>query len=532
MVFRPNCSLPESAPSGFVLSPNVRSTTGIAWSCVSIIILSTWSVLFLSVPPDINTTGFRQEIRRQLYLAGRKLAGMCIMLAFPELITANCIANLHVAWINCAQLRQWAEQDNVPWSMAHTLLANIGGIAVQFSNIDCEQGVPKQCSLQSHEVPAIALNTTASNDNKGPGRVEIKSNAEPDTRFASKLESAGSQKCDQEILNSTLSVKDIPSFLKDFQRKQQRRLEGHGETPWRPYTPHQILATKVASEMKLSHGNTRVYNSQNIAPLQGNIWILDANQLCLARRLNIIRQLPRITPNEIDDRSKSDGLMRFLAVMQLSWLAVELIARATGGMPSAALEISTLAFASMASIIYVIEWRKPKDIRVPFYVDADSNISQTAFAQVAQVAPMLYPTPNRHYYMPTYVIHQVIDNKYSKRYLDRIYMLFSAICTSIFGGIHLFAWNFPFPSHIETVLWRTSALIVVVVPIFSVLSIAIESILSNHTSQKTWKWPAMALTPIYLASRIYIMVESLRSLYYLPPEALAATWAQEAPHLW
>ena len=37
--FAPNCTFPMTKPTGFIRSPNIRSTTDIIWGCISVIVL-------------------------------------------------------------------------------------------------------------------------------------------------------------------------------------------------------------------------------------------------------------------------------------------------------------------------------------------------------------------------------------------------------------------------------------------------------------------------------------------------------------
>jgi hypothetical protein len=41
---------------------------------------------------------------------------------------------------------------------------------------------------------------------------------------------------------------------------------------------------------------------------------------------------------------------------------------------------------------------------------------------------------------------------------------------ALFGGIHLVGWNFVYPTLIERTLWRVSALLITVIPIYVTLS--------------------------------------------------------------
>ncbi|KAL4769177.1 hypothetical protein BDW60DRAFT_225197 [Aspergillus nidulans var. acristatus] len=361
ITFSPNCSFPRDIPSGFVKDPEIRSTMDIVWSCTSIIILSTWSVLHLTVPPDLKPQSKRQQFRKQIYLLSRKLVWMGIMLAFPEYLV------------------ELAREDGVPWSLAHTVLANIGGIAVR---------------------------------NLG-------------TR--------------------------VPEFLIKFQKSQAKYLRGLGVIPWKPFQPHIALASTARTDTHEVLGSKEYYKRKHIAPLHGNIWVLDSKQLALARGHGIISRLPHLEENEIKDRSKSDGLVRLFALMQVLWLLVQLIVRSVEGIPFAALE--------------------PQDAGVPFYIGTDAVVTPEAFAQIAEAAPISF-LQTRHYYIPQSVIHQVFEDRYQKKHVDRMMILMNR-------------WS---------------------------------------------KWSVTVLGPLYLSARIFIMVESYRSLYYLPAEAFISTWAANVPH--
>ncbi|KAL3429042.1 hypothetical protein BDV09DRAFT_190470 [Aspergillus tetrazonus] len=358
VTFSPDCSFPTGIPSGFVKDPEIRSTMDIVWSCTSIIILSTWSVLHLTVPPDLKLQSKRQQFRKQVYLLSRKLVWMGIMLAFPEYLV------------------ELAREDGVPRSLAHTVLANIGGIAVR------NLGTP------------------------------------------------------------------VPEFLIEFQKSQARYLQGLGVIPWKPFQPHMALASTARTDTHEVLGSKEYYKRKHIAPLHGNVWVLDSKQLALARGHGIISQFPHLEENEIKDRSKSDCLVRVFALMQVLWLLVQLIVRSVEGIPFAALE----------------------DAGVPFYIDTDAVVTLEAFSQIAEAAPISF-LQTRHYYIPQSVIHQVFEDRYQKK--------------------HRSGKN----------------------------SLARLSTYSCDCADYRWsKWSVTVLGPLYLSARIFIMVESYRSLYYLPAE--------------
>ncbi|KAG2130698.1 hypothetical protein DEU56DRAFT_740578 [Suillus clintonianus] len=75
--------------------------------------------------------------------------------------------------------------------------------------------------------------------------------------------------------------------------------------------------------------------------------------------------IPIISEAEIEDRSKGDGLSKGIALLQLVWFVIQLVARYLQNLPITLLEIDTLAVAALTCIAYSLWWRKPKDVRCP-----------------------------------------------------------------------------------------------------------------------------------------------------------------------
>jgi hypothetical protein len=66
--------------------------------------------------------------------------------------------------------------------------------------------------------------------------------------------------------------------------------------------------------------------------------------------------------DDVEDKSKTDWLLRALAVVQISWLIVTVIVRGAVGLSLTQLELSTAAISTMAVFTYAAYWWKPKDI--------------------------------------------------------------------------------------------------------------------------------------------------------------------------
>ena len=302
-----------------------------------------------------------------------------------------------------------------------------------------------------------------------------------------------------------------------------------GKTPWKPFPPHISLAANARPRIHWVQQNIKKYASEQYAPLLGNVWVLDSKQLALARKCGIIPRLPALSVEEIEDKSKIDGFLRFISLAQAAWFAIELIARRAAALPSSALEISTVAFVACALLIYLIEWPKAKDIAVPFYLETNAIVSPANFLLIAEAAPITF-LQKRRYYIAQSCVHQVLDGRWRKEHIDRMVILVCILSITIYGGIHFFAWNLEFPTSVERLLWRIAALTISIAPAVCALLVLMEDLV-RHRTDKMSQWSVACLAPAYLGARLYIMAESFRALYYLPPQAFVATWATNAPHI-
>lgn len=87
-------------------------------------------------------------------------------------------------------------------------------------------------------------------------------------------------------------------------------------------------------------------------------------------------EMPTITEEDIQDRSKADGLGKALVILQIFWFVVQVIARRLQGLVITPLELVTLAFAAFNAIMYYFWWNKPLNVEstVPVYLlESDSN---------------------------------------------------------------------------------------------------------------------------------------------------------------
>lgn len=274
-------------------------------------------------------------------------------------------------------------------------------------------------------------------------------------------------------------------------------------------------------------------------------------QLCVLLSSGIIGQLPSITEAQIKDKSKEDVVVKVLALLQVLQLVVELIIRKIYGLATSPLEIAALSFSVCAGLTYLFWLGKPKDIHLPtdVYITRDLNdadkeqvcwLNSHGFFKIALLNDY-QSTPKGYIPHDFYNTEAILRHAYSISGRDNIFMLSGedvgfAVGGLIFGAFHCFAWNFVFPTLIERTLWRVSSLFTSAsVPLFYAIWY-IVNVFTVDRPDRHWPWRARALLLrpfflLYLVCRLVILVEAVRSLFFLPQAAFISTWSVNIPHL-
>jgi len=99
--------------------------------------------------------------------------------------------------------------------------------------------------------------------------------------------------------------------------------------------------------------------------------------------------MPDIDEDEISDKSKGDWVAKTIAVIQMVWFTIQLIARYVKGWATTELEILTLSTIVMTVGMYYSWWDKPLDVRcqtkVYLKVAADSFFEAPELARAIPI---------------------------------------------------------------------------------------------------------------------------------------------------
>ena len=381
----------------------------------------------------------------------------------PEFVIGRACADLVQAKENLQELLEFAEKDHVPWTLAHSYYANMGGFVVR-------SRVGENILLGPH-VGDVTRNgdhtdTTASVEHRLPA---------PDINIAK------------------LDHSDLGSFPTK-------------ETP--------------------------VYDD---IPDQDNLFYLDAQILYELRREKIIPKLPSITKEELEDKSKSDSFVKVIAIIQISWTTLQIIARAARKLPISQLELAVLAFAACAVVIYALYWVKPKDIRcattilqyqhqISLEILPKIKIKRTKYVRF--VGPFFAGQDRAEWRGP-------IRNDYisgsGTGSVKFWWFMATTLGAVLFCGIHVAAWNFTFPTRTEAIFWRCASIYATAfMPIILIFSVITSSL---DLAVIVDKAVLLLLSILYLVARLFLLVEVFRTLCFLPHRAYLSTWATNIPHV-
>ena len=388
----------------------------------------------------------------------------------PELVLAKAMDNLCGSRKMTKSMRAFAREDNVQWTTTHSLYADMGGFAISYGGADLEKSVTLQIAMM---FPAA-------------------------------------------------------------ERHEPVGISGTGETPGS--NSRTILGdyAQKAWEIKWWRENTEVVQSfMDGRVTQYNLIHLSAVEILRLRAANKIR-LPPITEDDINDKSKSDTFAKAIAVGQILWNTVQIIARAIQRLPVSQLELAILAFSACAVIIYVLNWKKPKGPQIPHIVRRYNGVVPDAVLSCLRIklneAIVWEPDPidvikKRLSSSPIPNDNGAIGDDWSR------FVGFVGAST-VFGALHVVAWNFAFPTRIEQIIWRaTSIYITSAVPLMSISFLLTHSTSFYVLFPALYDWIELLLVVSYIPARLFLLVEIFRTMFFLPPETFISTWSANIPHL-
>ncbi|KAK7028217.1 hypothetical protein VNI00_014907 [Paramarasmius palmivorus] len=284
-----------------------------------------------------------------------------------------------------------------------------------------------------------------------------------------------------------------------------------------------------------------------------------------------------LTEDEIKDKSHADFIAKSIAVIQTIWFIAQVIARAVEGLAITELEIITVGFAILNFGTYFLWWNKPLRVRHPVRVYwrqteksgagetgwGKGGIWRTCWEGAGAVVQYIYALKSfvidapdnillRLFLLPLWILWRIfwlclsilqdadnplLSTPISSRLGNDPLHLYIAVygIAALFVAIHCIPWVFQFPTHTEQLLWRISAVAVAVAPIAS-------GLLHGYVTKLNDLAPgwiqigsfifAVALSFAYAIFRITLIVIAFTALRDLPSSAYQTVqWTTFWPHI-
>lgn len=189
--------------------------------------------------------------------------------------------------------------------------------------------------------------------------------------------------------------------------------------------------------------------------------------------------MPALTEAYIKDKGKQDAFAKIVAMGQILYLFLSIGVRRQRHLPYTQLEVITLAFAVCGIATYGFYWYKPQNVKVSVNVTPRSLPDR-------KNPPSFQPDQERFWNILTNhksaeketIVDRIYNDNIPKEPSSSTHTIIPvlSILSVGFSCIHLIAWNFQFPTHIESVLWKSAILVSIIAPALALAMIPVLQI--------------------------------------------------------
>ncbi|KAG9230589.1 hypothetical protein BJ875DRAFT_150600 [Amylocarpus encephaloides] len=155
--FGPNCSLPIEAVE-YVSSSNIRGTIDIWIKCLLTVLACTWTVQHLNIPRQDRYThrGTSRFADWDIRGVARGIKWMVITAFAPEVLLGKAWSDYRKGSKDNVDLAILALEDKVPWTLSHTLLANMGGFTIRSETRNGQESLSGSSPLPPGEFESLS----------------------------------------------------------------------------------------------------------------------------------------------------------------------------------------------------------------------------------------------------------------------------------------------------------------------------------------------------------------------------------------
>ena len=233
-----------------------------------------------------------------------------------------------------------------------------------------------------------------------------------------------------------------------------------------------------------------------------------------------------VPAERIKEYSKQNRLAKTIALAQALWFLIQTFARFNQHLPTSPFEITTIAYVVCTFFSWLLWLEKPQDVGFA------TEITDADFSLVKKKTRERRRKSHSHSSHSLRGWKSQLPNLKSRKYRfkDKVYLGITwSITAVIFGGLHLLAWNYDFPTAEETMMWRCSCIAIMVLPPLFYVWVIIRHV--EFDGSNSIDFIGIFITFAYLVARTYNLLEVFFSLRSTPPALYqAVNWPNWLPH--
>jgi hypothetical protein len=466
---------------------STRTVFDILWSCLFTIFACTWTVQHLNVPPQREESG-DPEWKGDLKYAAKNFwtsaKWMMITVLAPEVLITLNAGHLLAALATLSQIQKYATLDGVPWTLTHSLFANMGGFVVR---------------------------------EYAPERV-----------YASHLEGSRVKKKGTDL--------ELITVINDGDRASDEVPPGTKDAAQRLETqpPREPKSTYLLADEILQLRERGIIKLPYITKEE----IMDKGKSDSFARLIAIGQTLWLAVQMI---------VRAGRHLEVSQLEVGTAAFVSCALVIYALNWHKPKGVGVPWTLWSYVGPMPKEIRDVLPQKLENQWFPHDLVALDRQSP-LRPRPHIHHTRVSFIPNShrytwglgeplAPDASYSPR--SEVYGF--VLASIVFGAIHFAAINSTFPSRGEEIAWYVASAICTTATLLMALAFLFTAMLFAFLEEflkipeNLWQ-PAQTIHPwfiifIYIIARLFLIVELFRCLFFLPPSAFVSTWVSTVPHV-
>ncbi len=176
------------------------------------------------------------------------------------------------------------------------------------------------------------------------------------------------------------------------------------------------------------------------------------------RTFDWLTEVHKVSGVQIQGRSKSDRLTKFIACSQALWLVGQVVSRACQHEAVTLLEISAVAYAVCALTAYIAWWKKPQGCVLAIMIPCSAEAIPPSFAWNKRLYHCPFRVMEFFWAGQDFLKLGEVTIEFCGGIRLHLGFAMSVLSLVLFGAVHFASWDITLLSHVEQWLWRASVI--------------------------------------------------------------------------